>query len=75
MDLTYSADEEQFRQELRSWLAESIPAEWREPTFWADLTPAESFKLRRVFNSQTILPHNDCQTLHERQREVDEQSA
>ncbi|MDT7656356.1 MAG: hypothetical protein QOF38_1071, partial [Pseudonocardiales bacterium] len=28
MDLTYTADEERFRDELRGWLRAHIPEEW-----------------------------------------------
>ena len=47
MDLTYTAAEEEFRRELRSWLQANIPAEWRRPGFWASLDEDESFRLRR----------------------------
>ena len=35
MDLSYTAEEEQFREELRTWLAGNIPDEWMQPGFWA----------------------------------------
>ena len=47
MDLTFTPAEEQFRTELRSWLADNIPAEWQRPEFWIALSDAESFELRR----------------------------
>ena len=47
MDLTYTAAEEQFRDDLRSWLGANIPPEWRSPAFWAALPDDESFRLRR----------------------------
>ncbi|HEY2723945.1 MAG TPA: acyl-CoA dehydrogenase family protein [Pseudonocardiaceae bacterium] len=47
MDLTFTAEEEQFRTELRSWLRESIPEQWTQPGFWASLPSDESFQLRR----------------------------
>ncbi len=47
MDLRYTAEEEQFRTELRSWLADSIPARWRDPGFWSVLPDNEAFELRR----------------------------
>src|SRR5947208_17007436 len=31
MDLTYTAAEEEFRRELRSWLGANIPDEWARP--------------------------------------------
>ena len=37
MDLTYTAAEEEFRSELRSWLSANIPAEWTRPGFWESL--------------------------------------
>ncbi len=48
MDLTYTAAEEEFRRELRSWLRENIPQEWTRPGFWEALDGAESFRLRRL---------------------------
>ncbi|WP_041256601.1 acyl-CoA dehydrogenase family protein [Frankia sp. EAN1pec] len=47
MDLTFSAAEEAFRADLRSWLAGSVPAAWREPGFWAGVPDDEDFELRR----------------------------
>lgn len=47
MDLSYTAAEEEFRAELRSWLAAHIDAEWRHPGFWAGLPEDESFRVRR----------------------------
>ena len=47
MDLSYTAEEEQFRAELRTWLADNIPAEWTEPGFWKSVDDDESFRLRR----------------------------
>ncbi len=47
MDLTFTAAEEDFRRELRSWLQGNIPDEWRRPGFWASLGEDESFRLRR----------------------------
>ena len=35
MDLSYTAAEEEFRAELRTWLAANVPQEWRRPGFWA----------------------------------------
>ena len=52
MDLTYTAEEEQFRTDLRSWLAENIPAEWTEPGYWASLETAESFEKRREWEAR-----------------------
>jgi len=47
MDLSYTAAEEEFRAELRAWLAANVPGEWRRPGFWASLPEDESFALRR----------------------------
>ncbi|MGF7233379.1 MAG: acyl-CoA dehydrogenase family protein [Frankia sp.] len=47
MDLRYTAEEERFRTELRSWLADNIPAQWRDPGFWSALPEGEAFELRR----------------------------
>ena len=34
MDLTYPADTEQFRAEIRTWLEENLPRGWFDWTFW-----------------------------------------
>jgi alkylation response protein AidB-like acyl-CoA dehydrogenase len=47
MDLTYTAAEEEFRTELRSWLQANIPDEWKRPGFWESLGDDENFRLRR----------------------------
>ena len=48
MDLTYTAEEEQFRAELRTWLAANIPARVdRAAGSGRALDDAESFELRR----------------------------
>ena len=47
MDLSYTAAEEEFRSDLRSWLSANIDDEWRSPRFWAALPDDESFRLRR----------------------------
>jgi alkylation response protein AidB-like acyl-CoA dehydrogenase len=47
MDLTYTAQEEQFRSELRSWLDANIPAEWKDPAFWERMPESDAFELRR----------------------------
>ena len=52
MDLTFTADEESFRTELRTWLAGNIPAEWTDPGFWAGLDSEESFRLRRDWEAE-----------------------
>ncbi|MBP2370718.1 acyl-CoA dehydrogenase family protein [Pseudonocardia parietis] len=47
MDLTFTPAEEEFRAELRSWLAAHIPQEWTRAGFWESLGDDESFRLRR----------------------------
>ncbi|MEQ3551445.1 acyl-CoA dehydrogenase family protein [Pseudonocardia nematodicida] len=47
MDLTFTPAEEEFRSELRSWLAAHVPEEWARPGFWESLGDDESFRLRR----------------------------
>ncbi|MBN9735721.1 MULTISPECIES: acyl-CoA dehydrogenase family protein [unclassified Pseudonocardia] len=47
MDLTFTAAEEEFRSELRSWLSANIPQEWTRSGFWESLDDDESFRLRR----------------------------
>ncbi len=55
MDLTYTAAEEEFRSELRSWLQANIPDEWRAPNFWESLDDDESFRLRRDWERDKAL--------------------
>lgn len=55
MDLTYTADEEAFRAELRAWLSANIPEEWTAPGFWAGLPEAENFELRRNWERDKAL--------------------
>jgi alkylation response protein AidB-like acyl-CoA dehydrogenase len=47
MDLTHTAEEEEFRRELRSWLGANLPQAWTRPGFWDSLDDDESFRLRR----------------------------
>jgi alkylation response protein AidB-like acyl-CoA dehydrogenase len=55
MDLSYTADEERFRDELRGWLGAHIPEEWSRPGFW-DLLPSEQgFELRREWERDKAL--------------------
>jgi alkylation response protein AidB-like acyl-CoA dehydrogenase len=44
MDLTYPAEAEQFRAEIRGWLHENLPAGWNDEGF--EMTPEE----RKAFN-------------------------
>lgn len=55
MDLTYTAAEEEFRRDLRSYLRASIPQEWKRPGFWASLDDEESFRLRRDWERDKAL--------------------
>ncbi|WP_300009483.1 acyl-CoA dehydrogenase family protein [Pseudonocardia sp.] len=55
MDLTYTAAEEEFRSELRSWLRANIPDEWTRPGFWESLDDDESFRLRRDWERDKAL--------------------
>lgn len=55
MDLTYTAAEEEFRSELRSWLQANIPDEWTRPGFWEALGDDESFRLRRDWERDKAL--------------------
>ncbi|HEV7470657.1 MAG TPA: acyl-CoA dehydrogenase family protein, partial [Pseudonocardia sp.] len=55
MDLSYTAAEEEFRNELRSWLQANIPAEWKAPGFWESLDDDKSFRLRRDWERDKAL--------------------
>jgi alkylation response protein AidB-like acyl-CoA dehydrogenase len=55
MDLTYSAAEEDFRSELRTWLSANIPDEWSRPGFWDGLDEDESFRIRRDWERDKAL--------------------
>jgi len=47
MDLRFSKEDEDFRAELRSWLATNLPAEMREDPWWRGRTDGERFQIRR----------------------------
>nr|WP_243407404.1 acyl-CoA dehydrogenase family protein [Frankia canadensis] len=47
VDLTYPPEAEEFRAELRAWLAASVPAAWTAPGFWGSLDEDAAFDLRR----------------------------
>ncbi len=51
MDLRYTAAEEEFRRDLRAWLAANLPAEWRDPHFWGRLDEPERFAIRREWEA------------------------
>ena len=55
MDLSYSAEEERFRDELRQWLSAHIPAEWTKPGFWEAMPPEENFEMRRDWERDKAL--------------------
>jgi len=55
MDLRYTAAEEEFRRELRSWLGSSIPEEWTRPGFWGSLPEDEGFAMRREWETRKAL--------------------
>jgi len=52
VDVTFSAAEEDFRRELRSYLDRTIPSEWRMPGFWATVDPDEAFAMRRQWERE-----------------------
>jgi alkylation response protein AidB-like acyl-CoA dehydrogenase len=41
-----TATDDEFRNELRAWLDESVPPAWREPGFWHAMSEEESLELR-----------------------------
>ncbi len=47
MDLRFSPADEEFRSELRSWLATALPEDMRRPEFWAGMSDDEQFQVRR----------------------------
>jgi alkylation response protein AidB-like acyl-CoA dehydrogenase len=55
VDLSYTAAEEEFRRELRSWLSGHIEEEWRRPGFWDSLPDDESFRIRRDWEREKAL--------------------
>ncbi len=55
IDLSYTAEEEAFRAELRDWLRGHIPSEWTVPGFWASLAEDQSFELRREWERDKAL--------------------
>src|SRR6202167_6123768 len=48
MDLSYPPDAESFREEIRAWLAEHLPAGWGEPGF------SLSAPQRKEFNASWV---------------------
>jgi alkylation response protein AidB-like acyl-CoA dehydrogenase len=55
VDLTHSAQDEQFRQEFRAWLDAALPAQWRTDEFWQERTLDEGFELRREWERSKAL--------------------
>ena len=55
MDLSYTAEEERFRDELRGWLSAHIPEQWTKPGFWGSLPSEQSFELRREWERDKAL--------------------
>ncbi len=55
MDLSYTAEEEAFRVELRGWLVAHIPEEWTAPGYWASLPEEQSFQQRRDWERDKAL--------------------
>lgn len=51
MDLTYSVADEQFRTELRRWLDENLPPEWRDGSAFAGKSEDEVFVMRREWEA------------------------
>jgi alkylation response protein AidB-like acyl-CoA dehydrogenase len=47
MDLSYSDEDEQFREELVAWLDKSVPKEWRATGYWSGMPADEAFARRR----------------------------
>ena len=52
MDLSFTAEEEAFRTELRSYLESTLPAEWSRPGFWDSVDRHEAFALRRNWEAE-----------------------
>jgi alkylation response protein AidB-like acyl-CoA dehydrogenase len=47
MDLRFSKQDEDFRQEFRSWLATALPQDMREESWWRGRSDEERFRIRR----------------------------
>jgi alkylation response protein AidB-like acyl-CoA dehydrogenase len=47
MDLTFSAEDERFRAELRAWLDEHLPAPMRHAAHWTAMGPDDAFARKR----------------------------
>jgi alkylation response protein AidB-like acyl-CoA dehydrogenase len=52
VDLSFTPEEESFRDELRSYLESTIPAEWGRSGFWESIDREEAFALRRQWEAE-----------------------
>jgi alkylation response protein AidB-like acyl-CoA dehydrogenase len=52
MDFKFSAEDEAFRQELRSWLEKNVPGDWRDEGELRDPDTREEFERRRAWHRQ-----------------------
>ncbi|MCC5953780.1 MAG: acyl-CoA dehydrogenase family protein [Acidimicrobiia bacterium] len=50
MDLTYPADAEEFRTEIRSWLEANLPEGWFDPDF--EMTPEEKLEFQQTWTTK-----------------------
>jgi alkylation response protein AidB-like acyl-CoA dehydrogenase len=55
VDLSHSAEDEQFRADFKAWLEANLPAEWRGDEFWQARTLEEGFELRRQWERDKAL--------------------
>jgi alkylation response protein AidB-like acyl-CoA dehydrogenase len=55
VDLSHSAEDEQFRSDFRTYLEANLPAEWRTDEFWQARTLDEGFELRRRWERDKAL--------------------
>ena len=52
MDLRFSKEDEDFRAELRGWLATNLPAEMRDDAWWRGRSDDERFQIRRDWEAK-----------------------
>src|SRR5262245_51502387 len=52
MDLRFSKEDEDFRAEFRSWLADHLPEDMRQAEWWRGRSDAERFQIRRDWEAQ-----------------------
>lgn len=52
MDLSYRAEDEQFRRDLRGWLEANTEPAWREPGYWSRQDGEEAFAFRRAWEAR-----------------------